>query len=106
MVVLSASPEGSAGEIAKEIEEVPPSVVTGVNAEDAWVAVRLFVAIATKAVKDREMARAKVLVAVSETESVTLTVYVVAVALSVGVPVIAPVDELYDNPDGSVGAIA
>jgi hypothetical protein len=33
-------------------------------------------------------------------------VYVVAVALSVGVPVIAPVDELNDNPDGRVGAIA
>ena len=72
--MLSASPEGSAGEIAKEIEEVPPSVVTGVKAEDACVAVKLFVAIATEAVKDRETARAKVLVAVSDTESVTVTV--------------------------------
>jgi hypothetical protein len=45
-----------------------------VKAEVAWVAVKLFVAIATEAVKAREIPREKVLVAVSETESVTVTV--------------------------------
>jgi hypothetical protein len=72
--VLSASPEGNPGEIAKVIDEVPKAVVTGVKAEVAWAAVKLFVAIATEAVKAREIPREKVLVAVSETESVTVTV--------------------------------
>ena len=63
-------------------------------------------AIATEAVKTRETPREKVLVAVSETESVTVTVYAIAVALSVAVPVIAPVAEFIDNPDGRLGDIA
>ena len=63
-------------------------------------------AIATEAVKTRETPREKVLVAVSDTESATITVYVIAVALSVAVPVMAPVAEFIDNPDGRLGDIA
>ena len=103
---LMESPKGSVGEIVKVIEDVPPAVMTGVKADVARVAVKFFVATATDADKDIETLRLKVLVAVSETESVTLTVYEVTVALSVGVPVIAPVEELNDNPEGRAGAIA
>ena len=63
-------------------------------------------AIATDADKSVETLRLKVLVAESERESVTVTVYVVTVALCDGVPVIAPVEEFIDSPEGRVGAIA
>lgn len=103
--VFSASPEGNPGDIAKVIGEVPPVVVTGVKAEVASVAVRVFVAIATEAVKVGEISRVKVLVAVSEIESVTVIVCVVTAALTVGVPVIAPVAAFIDKPAGRVGDI-
>jgi hypothetical protein len=53
-----------------------------------------------------ETVNEKVFVAVKEAESVTVTVYVVAELFTVGVPVIAPVELLMDNPEGRPGETA
>lgn len=71
---LTDSPVGRAGETVNVIGEVPPEVITGVNAEVVCVAVKFRVAIATDADKDIETPRLKVLVAESEAASVTVTV--------------------------------
>jgi hypothetical protein len=72
--VLSASPDGRAGEMEKVIGAVPPVEVTGVKEVAAVVAVRVAVAITRVVVRAGDIANENVLVAVAEEESVTVTV--------------------------------
>ena len=70
---LIESPDGSEGEIEKEIGDVPPLEVTGMKlAADA--AVRVSDAMARVVVRAVEIASTKVLVLVAPLESVAVTV--------------------------------
>jgi hypothetical protein len=104
--VLIVRPVGSDGEIEKVTGEVPPLAVTGVDEEEATVAVNVSDAITSVVVSAAETVSEKVAVALPAAESVTVTVYVVAALLDAGVPVIAPVELLIDKPEGSPGVTA
>ena len=99
-------PDGKAGEIEKVLGDVPPLAVTGINDVAATAAVRVSDARASVVVRAAETVNENVFVAVTEAESVTVTVYVVAELDAVGVPVIAPVELLIDNPEGRPGETA
>ena len=103
--VFIDSPAGRDGAIAKVIGAVPPVAVTGVKDVAAVVAVRVFVAIARVVERTERTSSENVFVAVVEEASVIVTVYVSAGLDAVGVPVIAPVEELMERPDGKVGDI-
>jgi hypothetical protein len=72
--VLMARPEGSEGEIARVIGDVPPLAVTGVNDVAAALAVSVSDAIANVVESAAETASEKVFVAVTDAASVTVTV--------------------------------
>jgi hypothetical protein len=71
---LSDRPEGSDGEIAKEIGDVPPLDVTGINDVAAITAVKVLLEIASVVESAVEIVNAKVLELVAPLESVVVTV--------------------------------
>ena len=72
--VLIESPAGSDGEIAKEIGDVPPLDVTGINDVAAITAVKVLLEIASVVESAVEIVNAKVLELVAPLESVAVTV--------------------------------
>ncbi len=72
--MLIVRPVGSDGEIEKVTGEVPPVAVTGVEEEEAIVAVNVSDAIESVVVSAAEIVSENVLVALPPTESVTVTV--------------------------------
>jgi hypothetical protein len=72
--VLSESPDGRAGEIAKVIGDVPPDAVTGVNDVADVPALIVWVAIARVVVSADETVSANVLALVALLESVAVIV--------------------------------
>jgi hypothetical protein len=71
---LSDRPEGRDGEIAKEIGDVPPLDVTGINDVAAITAVKVLLEIASVVESAVEIVNAKVLELVAPLESVVVTV--------------------------------
>ena len=72
--MLSESPDGREGAIAKVIGDVPPDAVTGVKDVAAVVAVRVLVAMASVVDKTDATSSEKVFVAVADDASVIVTV--------------------------------
>ena len=71
---LSDRPEGSDGEIAKEIGDVPPLDVTGINDVAAITAVKVLLEIASVVESAVEIVNAKVFELVAPLASVAVTV--------------------------------
>ncbi len=72
--VLSESPDGRDGAIAKVIGDVPPDAVTGVKDVAAVVAVKVLVAMASVVESAGEITRAKLLLLVALLASVAVIV--------------------------------
>ena len=72
--VLIVKPDGSDGEIARVIGDVPPLAVTGINEVAAALAVSVLLAIWSVVERAVEMVNAKVLELVTPLESVAVTV--------------------------------
>ena len=111
VVVLNANPLGNAGLIAYDSVPPPPVPTTGVNAVNAVLIVKdlaplgkSFPVLATTAAALTTVIL-KEADAVAPSLSVTVTVYDV-LTLAVGVPVIAPVVVLSDNPETKLGLMA
>lgn len=81
---------------------MPLAPVTGVNGA-AWPNVRVGEGITDVAVTAEFTIRLKLLLAVTPLASVIVTVKLEAACVTVGVPLIAPVDELMLKPVGSEG---
>ena len=85
----------------------PPVAVTGVKAVAAIDCVRVLVATATVVISSGAViVKLNVLLDCAPLASVAVTVKLLAAINVVGVPVIAPVEVLNDNPAGSDGLIA
>ena len=82
---------------------VPLPPVTGIGPLEIWFSVSAIEAIDRVAVTAPLTVSVNVFEAVALLASVTVTVKLVAELVPVGVPVIAPVDELMPSPVGSGG---
>lgn len=109
-VVLNANPLGNAGLIAYDSVPPPPVPTTGVKAVNVVLIVNDFAPLGRSGPVLATTAAAFTTVISKEAEavapslSVTVTVYDV-LTLAVGVPVIAPVVVLSDNPETRPGLI-
>jgi hypothetical protein len=105
VAVFIESPDGRDGEIARVIGDVPPLVVTGIKDVAATAAVKVWLEMVSVVERAVDTVSAKVLELVAPIASVAVTVKLVEAVDDAGVPVMAPVAELIDKPDGRDGEI-
>jgi hypothetical protein len=104
--VFIVKPEGRDGETARVIGDVPPLAVTGINEVAAALAVKVWLEVTSVEESAVETVKANVFALVAPLASVAVTVKLVEDKDDAGVPVMAPVEEFIDSPDGSDGEIA
>jgi hypothetical protein len=98
-------PAGRDGEIVRVIGVVPPLAVTGINEVAGTAAVRVSDAMTNVVESAVDTVRKNIFELVAPFTSVAVTAKLVAGEDEAGVPVMAPVAEFIDKPDGRDGEI-